>query len=127
MLTSLSTPLDGVRQPRYTGENRCVPCTVVNVLLAVVLGTGLSVLLGPVVGFLALALGLAAIYLRGYLVPGTPELTKRYFPDWLLARFDKGPARAESLGAEAPSDAIRRRCSRPSMRSGRVKTRTTSV
>ncbi|MCU4925818.1 hypothetical protein OB905_07455 [Halobacteria archaeon AArc-dxtr1] len=36
-----------------------------------------------------LVLSLAAIYFRGYLVPGTPTLTKRYFPDWLLAKFDK--------------------------------------
>jgi hypothetical protein len=31
----------------------------------------------------------AAIYLRGYLGPGTPTLTKRYFPDSVLKLFDK--------------------------------------
>ncbi|WP_244531592.1 hypothetical protein [Halogranum amylolyticum] len=34
---------------------------------------------------------IAVIYLRGYLVPGTPMLTKRYFPDQVLAWFDKEP------------------------------------
>jgi hypothetical protein len=38
-----------------------------------------------------LAVSAVSIWLRGYLVPGTPTLTKRYFPDWLLALFDKGP------------------------------------
>jgi hypothetical protein len=93
MPTSLSSTLDNLRQPQYTGENRCLPCTVVNAVLAVVLATGLSVLLTPLVGLLALAVSLAAIYLRGYLVPGTPELTKRYLPDRLLAWFDKAPER----------------------------------
>jgi hypothetical protein len=105
-VSDLSDTLDRLRQPQYTGENRCLPCTVVNTLLAFVLAAVVAVFLTPVVGVLALALGLAAIYLRGYLVPGTPELTKRYFPDWLLARFDKesaGPGRTEAA-TDAPVD-----------------------
>jgi hypothetical protein len=94
---------DGVvsrfRQPEYTGENRCMPCTVVNTLIAVAVSVGVAaggaVLVTPVVGGAAggavLAGSLAAIYVRGYLVPGTPELTKRYFPPWLLALFGKEP------------------------------------
>lgn len=34
-----------------------------------------------------IALGL--IWLRGYLVPGTPELTKNYMPEWMLSIFGK--------------------------------------
>ncbi|WP_267639365.1 hypothetical protein [Haloarchaeobius amylolyticus] len=77
-----------IRRPEYTGENRCIPCTVTNLAIAAVL-TGGSVLLWPpaAVGVAAFSLGM--IYFRGYLVPGTPELTKRYFPDWLLRVFDK--------------------------------------
>ena len=97
MITSVSDTLDRLRQPQYTGENRCIPCTAVNTLLALLLGVVLAALLTPVVGVLALALGLVAIYLRGYLVPGTPELTKRYFPDWLLAWFDKEPVRSTDV------------------------------
>ena len=86
-----------LRQPEYTGDNRCLPCTAVNLVLAALASVALSVFLTPVVGVLVFAVSLAAIYLRGYLVPGTPELTKRYFPDWLLAWFDKEPDRRADL------------------------------
>lgn len=79
--------VERVRRPEYTGENRCIPCTVANVAIATVLSLGAG-LVAPPLGLAVLALSLAAIWLRGYLVPGTPELTKRYFPDWLLAVFD---------------------------------------
>jgi len=59
-------------------------------LFAAAAGTGPAVAAGAVV-FL---LGAAAIYLRGYLVPGTPTLTKRYFPDGVLAWFGKAEDRA---------------------------------
>jgi hypothetical protein len=101
----MTTALDRLRQSQYTGENRCLPCTAVNVALALVLGAGVSALLTPFVGLLALAVSLTAIYLRGYLVPGTPELTKRYFPDWLLAWFDKTPAGTRQTELEVDSDA----------------------
>ncbi|WP_458207658.1 hypothetical protein [Haladaptatus sp. NG-SE-30] len=45
--------------------------------------------LTPILGVAFFVFSLTAIYLRGYLVPGTPALTKRYFPDWLLRKFDK--------------------------------------
>ena len=94
--------LSRLKQPEYTGENRCMPCTVVNTIIAGVLSIGLGIGVGwfvtPIVGFgsgLGLfALSLGAIYFRGYLVPGTPELTQRYFPAWILAYFGKGPAEA---------------------------------
>lgn len=91
MKSSLTGTLEQLRRPEYTGENRCVPCTTVNVAIALVVAGALAIL-SPPLGALALALSAAAIYLRGYLVPGTPSLTKRYFPDRLLAKFDKGPA-----------------------------------
>jgi hypothetical protein len=105
MPTSLSSTLDSLKQPEYIGENRCLPCTAVNILLAIFLAVGVSILLTPLVGFLALAVSLAVIYLRGYLVPGTPELTKRYFPDWLLAWFDKGPER-QPEPVDSPDDGL---------------------
>jgi hypothetical protein len=82
--------LDRVRRPEYTGANRCIPCTAVNVVIAGVVGALLGVVWLPV-GVAAAGLSLAAIYLRGYLVPGTPTITKRYFPDRVLAYFDKAP------------------------------------
>jgi hypothetical protein len=92
--------VERVRQPEYTGENRCIPCTLANsviaVVLAAVVGAGWWALVAPRAGALVaagavLVASALSIWLRGYLVPGTPELTKRYFPDWLLATFDKGP------------------------------------
>lgn len=74
-----------------------MPCTVVNTVVAAgasaVVGYAVATAAGTVAGIAAggaaFALCLAAIYLRGYLVPGTPTLTKRYFPERVLAWFDK--------------------------------------
>ncbi len=88
LLTRLVDTVGALRRPEYTGENRCTPCTVANLAIAAVLSLGVGLLAAPL-GLALFALSLGAIWLRGYLVPGTPELTKRYFPDWLLALFDK--------------------------------------
>jgi len=104
--------LDRIRQPEYTGENRCTPCTILNVGIAVAASALAGAMTARTVGEVA-ASGFAAallvgslgtIYLRGYLVPGTPTLTKRYLPDRVLALFDKHPvedaqfAESQSLG-----------------------------
>lgn len=86
-----------LRQPEYTGENRCLPCTVVNSVLAVVAAICVgaatwslaSASLAVVAGTVSVLAGGALIYLRGYLAPGTPTLTKQYFPAWLLEAFGK--------------------------------------
>ena len=105
--------VERVRRPEYTGENRCIPCTLANsviaVVLAAVVGAGWWALVAPGAGALlvvgvVLAASALNIWLRGYLVPGTPALTKRYFPDWLLAKFDKGPAASGGLGGAAAED-----------------------
>ena len=109
------TGLARFRQPEYTGENRCTPCTAVNVVIAAVLAVAASVVATPLVGFVVASVSLLAIYLRGYLVPGTPTLTKQYFPDWLLRKFDKTPtatldtdldveAQLLAVGAVEPAD-----------------------
>lgn len=90
MSNAVVDALDRVRQPEYTGENRCLPCTAANVVIAAVVSAVVGVLFPPA-GAVVFLGSLALVYLRGYLVPGTPELTKRYFPDWLLAAFDKRP------------------------------------
>ncbi|WP_256300416.1 hypothetical protein [Haloarchaeobius salinus] len=93
--------VEQLRRPEYTGENRCIPCTVTNLGIAVVLSAGAFLLSSWLAAGVALV-SVTAIYLRGYLVPGTPELTKRYFPDWLLSWFDRGPVPfdAESFAVE---------------------------
>ncbi|MDQ2053878.1 hypothetical protein [Halobellus sp. H-GB7] len=75
------------RRPEYTGPNRCLACTAVNVALTGVLAVGISFVSVPF-GVAVGVVGLAAIYFRGYLVPGTPTLTKRYLPDSVLQLFD---------------------------------------
>ena len=107
MQRSLAGVVDDLRQPAYTGANRCVPCTVVNVFIAFALGAGVSFVLTPLGGGVVLAGSLALIYLRGYLVPGTPTLTKRYLPDRVLAWFDKGPEPGRP-GSATDGDAVDR-------------------
>jgi hypothetical protein len=103
MTTSHDTRLGRLRLPEYTGENRCLPCTAVNVALALTGAGALAAFGRP--GFAAggLAAGLAVIWLRGYLVPGTPELTKRYLPERVLRLFGKGgePAAPAAIDAES--------------------------
>ena len=90
--------LHTLRQPEYTGENRCLPCTAVNLVIAIVVATGLAHVVplawpgAATLGAGAFALLAAIIYLRGYLVPGTPRLTKTYLPEPILRRFDHHPA-----------------------------------
>lgn len=88
--------LERIRQPQYTGENRCLPCTGVNLVIAVVLA-GIVAVVSPPLAVAVFLVSIGAIYVRGYLVPGTPSLTKRYVPDWVLAKFDKGPARPTGI------------------------------
>ena len=96
--------LTALRRPEYTGENRCLPCTAVNLVLAVALAAAAAFVSVPL--GVAVAVGsLASISLRGYLVPGTPELTKRYLPERVLGWFGKadapGPAAAVDFDAVA--------------------------
>jgi len=113
MLGSLVTRL---RRPEYTGENRCLPCTVLNVGIASVGATLVGAWLvaagfptaatGVATG--ALAVSLSAIWLRGYLVPGTPTLTRRYLPASVLAAFGKTPESSPegiTAGADGGADA----------------------
>jgi hypothetical protein len=101
--------VDRLRRPEYTGENRCTPCTVVNGAIALV-GAGALAAVSVPLGIATLAVAGLAIYLRGYLVPYTPTLTKRYFPERVLAAFDKadtgGPTDSgRRSGPSGPADA----------------------
>ena len=90
MSSRISSLQDMILREEYTGENRCMPCTIVNLLIA----AGLSMIAGWIqveLGVAVLVGSILLIYLRGYLVPGTPTLTKRYLPNRVLAAFDKGP------------------------------------
>ena len=90
MRQTLGSVVGSLRRPEYTGENRCPPCTAVNLLLAAALAGALAFVSLPV-AVVAFAVSVATVYVRGYLVPGTPTLTKRYLPDQVLGWFDKRP------------------------------------
>ncbi len=77
-----------IRRPEYTGENRCVPCTIANAIITALLAAVVAAVSLPIAAAVLLV-GFAAIYFRGYLIPGTPTLTKRYFPEPVLRAFDK--------------------------------------
>lgn len=80
--------IDRIRQDEYTGENRCGPCTVLNVVIATILYfiiSRKSKLGGIVIGGLSILI----VYFRGYLIPGTPSLTKKYLPENVLQWFGK--------------------------------------
>ena len=94
-----------VRNPAYTGPNRCLPCTVVNVGLTAVAALGVATVSLPLGVAVAVA-GLTTTYLWGYVVPRTPELTKRYLPDRILAWFDKAPT-TDPLGGIDPEAYLR--------------------
>jgi hypothetical protein len=90
-----------LRRPEYTGENRCFPCTVLNLALVVAGSVGLGAWLAFPVGVVAGILGGAMVYVRGYLIPGTPALTQRLLPDDVLAYFEHG---GPTTGDAAPVD-----------------------
>lgn len=103
VLASLST----LKNPAYTGENRCTPCTLLNLVIAAATAAAIVTAASTAGSTVALVAGLATlggavavIYFRGYLIPGTPTVTKRYFPTWFLALFDKTPDRIESMGED---------------------------
>lgn len=66
------TLLDQLRRPEYTGENRCLPCTVVNLTIIAVVGAAVATR-NVIAAAVAVAVGLAVLALRGYVVPGTPR------------------------------------------------------
>lgn len=78
--------LERLRRPAYTGANRCLPCTVVNVGLVAAVAVALAIADRPVVAAGTVVVGAAAIWLRGYAVPYTPRIGPR-----LAARLPGDP------------------------------------
>lgn len=94
----------GLRQPEYTGENRCLPCTVLNALIVGCTAAVIGAIASPIVGVAALGAGLLVVYLRGYLIPGTPRLTAAYVPDVVLRPFGKEFSQSTATGGEGSAD-----------------------
>lgn len=82
--------LDWLHQPKYTGENRCTPCTIINSSLAILASAVIS-RISKNGGRISFVLFTALIYSRGYLIPGTPEFTQKYLPNSVLQYFEHHP------------------------------------
>ncbi|MFC7202122.1 hypothetical protein ACFQJC_01235 [Haloferax namakaokahaiae] len=96
--------VDSLKRPEYTGQNRCLPCTVVNSVIVLVVALALGIF-SPFVGLVVLVGGALAVYLRGYVVPGTPEFAPQLVAavglSHVFGHDDEGELReSESLTAD---------------------------
>ncbi|WP_277552258.1 hypothetical protein [Halobaculum limi] len=92
--------LDAIHRPEYTGDDRCWPCTIVNAGIVLIASAVAVPVSGPL-AFLVLVGGMALIYLRGYVVPGTPSFAPRLVTKAGLAPYfkhvgDDGPPERRS-------------------------------
>lgn len=88
MMGELQRTLDRFRKPEYVGSNRCLPCTILNLAIALLVAGLVSIFSLPA-GLVVFAASAGIVYFRGYLLPGTPTLTRRYFPATVLSLFGK--------------------------------------
>lgn len=99
------------RRPEHIGENRCWPCTLVNVALVAAAAAAVAVV-NAAAGAAVAVVGLALVWLRGYVVPGTPRFAPRLVApipgsDALFhdaAATDGGRAPAGGSGSLDPAD-----------------------
>ncbi|MDZ5810422.1 hypothetical protein U4E84_03525 [Halorubrum sp. AD140] len=98
---ALRDALAAVSVPEHTGENRCLPCTLVNAVGVAVVAALLSRRRRSL-GLLAALLGGAAIWLRGYVLPGTPRFAPRIVAP---LPFDIGPDHPDGLDSDSLSSA----------------------
>jgi len=68
---------DDIRRPAYTGENRCWPCTAVNLGFVGGLALWLYRRDRRLASLVAAVIGVAAVWVRGYVVPYTPAFAPR--------------------------------------------------
>jgi len=108
-MSGSSGPLARLRRPEYTGANRCWPCTVANLAIAA-LGATNVYLWGVVLASATVAVAtasavaacsLAMVWLRGYLVPGTPRLSE-FLPAAVLGVFGKDVTPTVARGVTGP-------------------------
>jgi hypothetical protein len=90
--TAVSKFVARFRQETYTGSNRCWLCTGLNIGLLTCLSIIGGILVTLSFGGVVFIVGLIAIWLRGYLVPYTPQLTHSLLA--VLPRGQKTPEMA---------------------------------
>ncbi|MFC6732062.1 hypothetical protein [Haladaptatus sp. DYSN1] len=97
------------KHPAYTGENRCFPCTAVNLAIAGA-ASALLTAWSTWAAFAVFVACLSVIYFRGYLAPGTPTLTKRYLPARIHRLFGthgrREPPREGAIDIETELSAV---------------------
>ena len=87
------SPVAALRRPEHTGENRCWPCTAVNVAIVAVLAAAVA-LASPSLAVGTAVAGLSLVAVRGYLIPGTPR-----FAPAVVARLPGGEALFHDAGS----------------------------
>lgn len=102
--------VDDLRDPAYTGPNRCWPCTLVNLAVVAVVAVALGAATAPLGVAVATSLatvvavaGLALVALRGYVVPGTPRFAPRLVEPLPVPG---GHAGDEPVGADSDALAV---------------------
>ena len=117
--------LDAVRRPEYTGENRCWPCTAVNLFLVGAAAAVAAALRRRTAAVGVALVGAAAVALRGYVVPYTPAYAPRVVAALPVSSSpgpkagagsgsgpesprdaDASPERSDEFGDVAPADAV---------------------
>lgn len=86
-----------VSSPEHTGENRCLACTLVNAV-GVAIVAGLLSHRRRSLGLLAALVGGTAIWLRGYVLPGTPRFAPRIVEPLPI---DIGPDHPDDLDSDS--------------------------
>ncbi|MHC3380915.1 hypothetical protein [Haloarcula sp. H-GB5] len=98
--------LETLSDESYTGANRCWPCTILNLGLVGIVAMFLRARNRPRVSLLIGVVGVAVVYLRGYLVPYTPEFAPQLVaaspvPDeWFHGESAHDAATQEAMGHE---------------------------
>jgi hypothetical protein len=106
---------DEIRRPAHTGANRCWPCTTVNLGVVGLFALWLYRRDRRVASLAAAVIGIAAVAVRGYVVPYTPRFAPRLvaalpIPAALFGKDDGAelPENASLTGAELDGTTVLR-------------------
>lgn len=104
--------LEALREPDHTGDRRCWPCTVVNVVLIAV-GALLVGRRRRALGLLVVGVGTLLVWTRGYVVPYTPQFAPRLvaaapIPDEWFGHADRrsAPTGSDGLAEDVDGEAL---------------------
>ncbi|MBB6646965.1 hypothetical protein [Halobellus ruber] len=95
-----------IRRPEHTGENRCWPCTAVNVVIVAALAV-VAAVVSPILAVGTAVAGLFLVGVRGYLIPGTPRFAPAVvarLPGGEALFHDAGSRESGSLGGDRSDD-----------------------